>query len=715
MSLFDDLLPTRPSPRGNPLESIPLSSWMAREAALYALRMIQGRRWHTRLVCRDGIRDPDILTLIGLAQRHASDRGITANELRDACAKQHHRLESRSKETSDALSRNVFKLGGLLKLNAAECAVLRVAVVVSLSEYFGDLLRMTVVTEREFLHGLRLATGFRLGEIQKALHPDRTLRRSGFLDNQHSNYGGWNPIGLDSHISQSLLAQRFNEERILRHLTRVAPKATLTLADFAHVTDMDLVRRYLAASVAHRKKGANILIFGEPGTGKTEFVRALAEASGIALNEVPNSNADGEAITGQNRFRAYGTSQHLLASRRNQALLFDEVEDVFGSMDDSLADLFRSSSRVASGTDGLRKSWINETIESNPVPTFWVCNTIHGIDPAYLRRFDLVMEFRTPTRRVRQRIIERCFKAGEISAACVERLVGIESLTPALIERAARVVRTVRSRGVSQRDAEVERIVTAALGVSGQKCDLSAPVLPEYYDPTLLNTDHDLATIALGLGRAKSARLCLYGPPGTGKTAFAHHLGQTLDRAVLVRRASDLLDPYQGGTEAKLRHAFDMAREEEAILLIDEADSFLQDRSGAHRSWEVSQVNELLTQMESFNGIFVASTNLIDRLDSASLRRFDFKVKFDYLTREQRRALLGRVVDDNSAESEGWQGSAQRLDRLSHLTPGDFANVLRQLTVTGERRSAARIVDLLSAETAMKPGASKTAIGFVRH
>ncbi len=712
MGFFDDELVTSVPKNGSPLERIPLGSWIAREAALYALRMIQGRRWHSRLVGPDGMRDSDILTLIGLAQRSGVDRGITVSELRDACAKQHQRLEDWYRAKPDTLSRNLEKLGHLLKLSASERAVLRVAVVASRSPHFGDLFHETTVTEHDLLRGLRFATECRFSDIQKALHPDRTLRQSGFLASQHGIFGNWNPVAIDDGIADGLLSHRFCEERLLRHLTRVAPKATLTLDDFSHVTDMDLVSRYLKESVSRRKKGANVLIYGDPGTGKTEFVRALAEASGIALNEVPNSDTNGEAISGQNRFRTYRTTQHLLASRRNQALLFDEVEDVFGNPEESLAGLFASSFR-GSGPDGLRKSWINETIESNPVPAIWVCNQIHGIDPAYLRRFDLVMEFRTPTRRVRQRIVERYFKAGEISTACVSRLVGIESLTPALIERAARVVRTVRSRSVSRRDAEVERVVTAALRVMGEPGNLSAPVLPEYYDRTLLNTDRDLAVIAHGLGRAKSARLCLYGPPGTGKTAFAHHLGQTLDRPVLVRRASDLLDPYLGGTEAKLRKAFDMAREEDAILLIDEADSFLQDRSGAQRQWEVSQVNELLTQMESFNGIFVASTNLIDRLDSASLRRFDFKVKFDYLTREQRRAMLGRVVDDNGDASEDWQANALRLDQLSHLTPGDFANVLRQLTVTGECRSAPRIIDLLVAETAMKPGASKSSIGFV--
>ena len=62
---------------------------------------------------------------------------------------------------------------------------------------------------------------------------------------------------------------------------------------------------------------------------------------------------------------------------------------------------------------------------------------------------------------------------------------------------------------------------------------------------------------------------------------------------------------------------FEEAKEEGAVLLLDEADSFLQDRASLKQSWEVTQVNELLTQMESFDGLFVCSTNLMDKLDLA--------------------------------------------------------------------------------------------------
>ena len=67
----------------------------------------------------------------------------------------------------------------------------------------------------------------------------------------------------------------------------------------------------------------------------------------------------------------------------------------------------------------------------------------------------------------------------------------------------------------------------------------SADNLPLDYQLDLLNADCDLERLRVGLGRAGEGRLCLYGPPGTGKTAFGHHIAQTLDRPMLVKRASD--------------------------------------------------------------------------------------------------------------------------------------------------------------------------------
>ena len=90
-----------------------------------------------------------------------------------------------------------------------------------------------------------------------------------------------------------------------------------------------------------------------------------------------------------------------------------------------------------------------------------------------------------------------------------------------------------------------------------------------------------------------------------------------------------------GETEQNIAKAFAQAKEAKSLLIFDEADTFLRDRSLAARSWEVSSVNEMLTWMESHPYPFICTTNLMDTLDPASLRRFSFKVKYDFLTSQQ--------------------------------------------------------------------------------
>ncbi len=233
--------------------------------------------------------------------------------------------------------------------------------------------------------------------------------------------------------------------------------------------------------------------------------------------------------------------------------------------------------------------------------------------------------------------------------------------------------------------------------------------LPEIYDPGFIHADANLAHIADGLIAAQAGRLCLYGPPGTGKTAYGRWLAEKMDKPLLVKRASDLMSMYVGGSEKNIARAFREAEQEGALLLIDEVDSFLQDRRGAQRSWEVSMVNEMLTRMEAYSGVFIASTNLMDDLDQAALRRFDLKVKFDYLQAEQARSLLQRHCAVMRLDEPQPVLSA-RLARLQQLTPGDFAAVVRQHRFR-PIQSAELLVTALEAECAVKGNSMKT-IGF---
>lgn len=200
--------------------------------------------------------------------------------------------------------------------------------------------------------------------------------------------------------------------------------------------------------------------------------------------------------------------------------------------------------------------------------------------------------------------------------------------------------------------------------------------LPQSYSLEFINADCDLQALADGIVKAQNARLCLYGQSGTGKSAFARFLAQKLGRKCLIKAASDLLGAYVGENEKNIATAFKEARKKNAVLVFDEVDSFLRERSLARQSWEQSLVNEMLVQMEKFNGVFIATTNLMDGLDKACLRRFDLKLEFRPLNASQRVKLfakecefLGFTFDNELLKS---------VKRLENLACGDFAAVKRQ-------------------------------------
>jgi SpoVK/Ycf46/Vps4 family AAA+-type ATPase len=227
------------------------------------------------------------------------------------------------------------------------------------------------------------------------------------------------------------------------------------------------------------------------------------------------------------------------------------------------------------------------------------------------------------------------------------------------------------------------------------------------FDSRLANADLDLAGLVERVTRGNDIRafsLCLSGAPGTGKTAFARHLALAMGLRPLKKRASDLLSKWIGGTEKRIARAFEEAREDEAFLIFDEADALLSERAGAERSWELSQVAEMLTWMEAHPLPFCCTTNLVERLDRASLRRFTFKVKFDHLTRDQ----VGRAFE----VFFGLPAPGPVL-ALANLTPGDFAVVRKKAAILGQAGDARALARMLQAESAAKPDAGRP-IGFLR-
>ncbi|PTX43893.1 ATPase family protein associated with various cellular activities (AAA) [Gemmobacter caeni] len=172
---------------------------------------------------------------------------------------------------------------------------------------------------------------------------------------------------------------------------------------------------------------------------------------------------------------------------------------------------------------------------------------------------------------------------------------------------------------------------------------------------------------------------------------------------VVEKRASDLMSKWVGESEQNIARAFAEARAKDAMLIFDEADSLLADRRSAERSWEVSQVNEMLTWMESHPLPFVCTTNFVEKLDPATQRRFTFRIRFDFLS-EAQLPLAWAAHFTSPAPAGLWS-----LDRLA---AGDFANVARRMRALGENDPQA-ILQELSREMEAKQGSARP-IGFGR-
>ena len=247
------------------------------------------------------------------------------------------------------------------------------------------------------------------------------------------------------------------------------------------------------------------------------------------------------------------------------------------------------------------------------------------------------------------------------------------------------------------------------MGLNAPLAESQAMAVP--YQIGFINADIDLTSVCDGLKRrGQGGRLCFYGPSGTGKTAFAKHLARALDRPLLIRRASDLLSKYFGEAEKNIASMFKEATQENAVLLLDEADSFLRDRGLSRYQHEVTQVNELLTQMEAFQGVFVVTSNHFGDMDSACLRRLDFKIYFNYLRLDQRLALIRQVSGE---ANELPQSLSRRIQALDTLTPGDVSVAVRQAELRGEPLSAETLTGVLEQECAIKRrGMSPQFLGF---
>ena len=573
-------------------------------------------------------------------------------------------------KASPLLEKNLQRISELIVLNHYEKQILELVILLKHYDILDNainLLGENINTSRT-KRLLSALLDIPIEKINEVFSSQSTFNHSGLLqldrDNAYSFSSKFQLLNYE--FSDNMLNHDNEIMEMVKHSVKPSSKGTLLLQDYSYIkSDLEILLPYLNKALESRQKGVNILLYGLPGTGKTELSKTIAEVLGIKLYEISYADSDGDPIDGTARLRVYKTAQALL-SKHKTILMYDEAEDVFESYEGGF---FMMPKRQSD------KAWINKILENNELPTIWITNNIGSIDNAIIRRFDMSIEMPIPAKSKRAEIIKK-YSDNMLDEKNIEHLSEHENIAPALVSTAVKVANTLPTE---KKDKVVVKLINNTLKAQGHtevKKD-GEESLPQNYSLEFIHTDTNLSELTEGIKEHNSARLCLYGASGTGKSAFAKHIAKVLDKPFIIKSGSSLMSKWVGDTEKNIARAFKEAREEDAVLIFDEVDGFLAERGQAKVNWEVTQVNEMLVQMEKFNGIFIATTNLMDHLDRASLRRFDLKLEFKFLKAEQLEKILNsycKELDLTPATEE----EIHQTRQLKQLTPGDFASIARQ-------------------------------------
>jgi replication-associated recombination protein RarA len=497
-------------------------------------------------------------------------------------------------------------------------------------------------------------------------------------------------VEIDADSYQELMVDIFS----------IMPKASLKLKDFPHL-ELEHLSQFLSIAVKESISATNVLLFGESGVGKTELAKtlaALAKAQLISISAKGNELRDpcDELQTQSNvahlRLQYHGLMQSMLNNDNSSILLVDEAEDLFHE--------YYSGIKVS-------KERLHQVVEANKTPTIFITNHIEDLPHSFIRRC-VVLHITSPPRNIKLDLLSKPLVGLRISQTFRESLADIEPLTPAHITSAAHVAKTIGLTGKA-----AEQCVHQHIEQTLNACNLQSTV-PHYhaelpFDKQFINLKGELNSIdelIKAVTTFDGNRALLFGVPGTGKTALVNHLAQCLEQELITVKCSDVLGKYVGESERNVARIFSQAREQNAILFLDEVDSLLSSRSSLTNQFERQLVNEFLQQIEQSELTIFAASNHAQMIDKAALRRFDFKLTLDYLNQQQVLKLYQDVVGKISNEEQ------QQLIQMKQLTAGDFAIVARRNRLSRKPLTHVQNIHLLQEENNSKE--QSKSIGFVQ-
>lgn len=469
-------------------------------------------------------------------------------------------------------------------------------------------------------------------------------------------------INLQTNVLSGCLREYSSEKEFIEFYLPRLKETTLTQKDFSFIEQYEYIKSLLSNSLTKKVKGINILLYGNPGSGKTALSRVLIndigaegyEVSTSVENELrPVDRLHNESVLSNDiRIKNFIVAKRILKKNNNAVILYDEAED-----------FFRREHLAAQA-----KGFVNTILEENPTPVIWTTNSLRTMESSFIRRFTYVLNIDNIPNEIYKDIINKIAKKENIQLEDTFMTNCIQyKPTIGIVEK---IIRNFKLSGFLDKNKMIMDLKDVLKGQNYGEAIKKMPTNKFSFNPELVNSSEDL--IALTEAIKQNGRLdfslLLYGVPGSSKTSFGRYLAQELKLSVINTTYSELSSMWVGETEKNITQLFERAEAEKSLIILDECDSLLRDRQCAFRSWEVTQTEALLTAMEFHPYPFIMTTNLYDNLDPAVMRRILYKVKHDYLTEEQIKKAFKFFFGINITEKL----------HLSKLTSGDFAIVKKK-------------------------------------
>lgn len=178
------------------------------------------------------------------------------------------------------------------------------------------------------------------------------------------------------------------------------------------------------------------------------------------------------------------------------------------------------------------------------------------------------------------------------------------------------------------------------------------------------------------IGYGRGITINLFGPSGTGKTLSAKIIASYLHKKLLTINYSQIESMWVGETEKNIKEVFKIAKEEDAVLFFDEADSLTTKREYARASWEITRTNTLLKELENFEGICIFATNLWDNYDEAFNRRLSVHIEFMLPNKLDIIKIFGILLSNTKilCEDVDFTSIAQKYEGI--ISGGDIKNIV---------------------------------------